>query len=335
MFVEYWRAYQFGRLTDMGTSYSKEKGVFYVAKGNAAMRKGDASVAKDSYRAALAILPDDAAALQGLSSVQMENNDLDGAEESLRKAIQAAPDNEELFFNLGLVLERRGRSEEALDAYRAAVQRNSNFVAGQIRLGVQLVIAEKFEEAERVLRAATVQAPQEPAVWLTLASAYERQDNLKGALMAAEKARTIEGVTARVVAAHGPILIKSGELDRGIKELEEGSKKYPQDAKILAALGWGYLQREELGTAEDALRRAIEADDSEPGALHNLGVLYQMKGDNERAEKAFAQEKVLLASRKGGIGSTAANVDIEKGQRDENKVSPEPKEVDATAGAIK
>ena len=271
----------------------KQDANFYVALGNAQVMQSDLSSAERAYDQAVKLSPENAKALQGLSAVYLRNGNATQAEEVLRRAVQISPDDAAVFFNLGLILEQAGRLDEAAESYRAAVERDSASSGAYTRLGGTLARLGKLDEAERALRSATLHAPNDAAVWLALAAILERKKDFAEGFTAVERARLLAPDSADVAVSRGILLIKQGLFDEGLVVLLQTSKRYPDLAAAHAALGWGQLQNKDLVSAEASLQKALELNSGDALSLNNLGVLFQLKGQPEQAQRAFERAKAL------------------------------------------
>lgn len=82
----------------------------------------DPETAKDYYRAAIAILPDNYAAFEALSECYVRAGDLQGMVRGWQSYSAQYPENYLAHFCLGLAFERQGRLDDALSAYRRSLE---------------------------------------------------------------------------------------------------------------------------------------------------------------------------------------------------------------------
>lgn len=78
----------------------------------------------------------------------------------------------------------------------------------------------------------------------------------------------------------------------------------PDDERPLVALGALYLNREQLGPAEELLEKALALSPENPETLNNLGLLYAHQGDHRRAIAAFREALEL----EPGVQATVNNL---------------------------
>lgn len=269
----------------------KKESTFQVAYGNALVKLNNYSAGETAYLDALKTDGNSLKAMQGLSVVYLQQGRVAEAEAVLRKAIQISPDEASLFYNLGLVLEKLGRLDEAVEGYRAATERRNNYAAAQIHLGSAYIRLGKTQDAEHILRQASLHEPRNSSVWLALAAVAEGRGEFDSALQNLSKALSVDANNFFAELNTGIVLVKMGKRTQGIeklKQLVEGNiSNVENNARTLSALGWAYLQDRNFPMAEENLEAALKANPQDAFAYNNLGVLFELKGDREKAKKAI------------------------------------------------
>ena len=71
----------------------------------------------------------------------------------------------------------------------------------------------------------------------------------------------------------GWVLVRSGETEKGLKELQEASERLRRDPLVLYHLGMAYYKKNDLKEAKKALQAAVQISKNFPGADHALEVL--------------------------------------------------------------
>lgn len=84
--------------------------------------------ARDAYRRALELEPENVDARLNLGRLLHEAGQLTAAEAHYRAAIEGRPDDAVGWFNLGVVLEDQERTDEAIEAYRLAIELDEQIV---------------------------------------------------------------------------------------------------------------------------------------------------------------------------------------------------------------
>lgn len=282
----------------------KKDPAFLIALGNAYAAQQQYDRAQDAFAEALKYDAKSVRAMQGTAAVAIQQGKFPAAEETLRKAIQIAPDEASLFYNLGLVLEQTGRGEEALESFRAATLRKPSYLSAQLHLGTTALRLGRYEDADRALRPLTLQDAQNPLVWLSLSAASEGLGHFDTALSHIDKALSLDAQLLPAQVNRAILLMKNGRTTEGRDQLVALSGAHQGYAPIQSALGWAYLQAEQLEQAEAALTKALELDPKDGFAQNNLGVIYSLRGDSERAQHAFQKARELRPTLK----EPAANI---------------------------
>ena len=91
------------------------EGYYYCGLVN--QQKGNAALAEEWYRKAIAKKPDASEAQNNLAVLLLESGKIDEALEASKAAVEADPDGYEAAYTLAEVLEAAGRIEEAIEAY--------------------------------------------------------------------------------------------------------------------------------------------------------------------------------------------------------------------------
>jgi len=88
----------------------------------------------------------------------------------------------------------------------------------------------------------------------------------------------------------GTALATRDDLKAGLPHLERAFQLDPQNLDIQKELSICYLRLDRLDDAERELTRLIERNDSYPEAHFFLGMIYEKRGENERAMEEYVRE---------------------------------------------
>jgi tetratricopeptide (TPR) repeat protein len=213
---------------------------------------GRSKEALEAVTLAVEIGPE-AAFLQGLLGQSLRNlGRLDEALVALTAAAELDPENLRIQDNLGAVLFRLGRFDEAVVAYRKAIELDPAESRMHWNAGLALLNLERFEEAVGELREAAAAELDNPGVQVDLGVALGLAGHPEEALEVFRSAAELEPANAR---------LGNGE------------------ANLLRRLG-------RFAEAEEAIRRAINADAGESVPRFTLSEISLDRGD---AEAGFAQ----------------------------------------------
>ncbi|MFO1088614.1 MAG: tetratricopeptide repeat protein [Hyphomicrobiales bacterium] len=160
--------------------------------------------------------------------------------------------------------------------------------------------------------AAAKDQPQEPSIrrMATAKQAWEAdQNNVKkglayaGELMALDQDQQALQVVTQIAsnnpdnmelaAYYGKILIQSGELAEGEKQLQKVIASGKADWKVYSALGSALDQQGRYDDARKAYQQALSERPNEISVLNNLGMSYALSGDLKQAEQVLQKASDL------------------------------------------
>ncbi|MBK8251768.1 MAG: AAA family ATPase [Polyangiaceae bacterium] len=225
--------------------------------------------AEEAYRKCLELDPDDAVAWRKfgvLLFVDREPPNLEGAETALRKALSLDKTDPNSWYWLGKILSERGHATKGAEkAYQQAIKLDGSDPSYWCALG-ELLSSDQPEAAEKALRKATNLAPNEGAMWDSLADFLQGQKRYGEA----------EDAYRRATSAETPYEWAWLSLGRMLDE---------------------HLQK--LDEAEQAYRRALAFDPSRPHALFWLTTLRHERGLIDAETETLARELVRVKPDRG------------------------------------
>lgn len=171
--------------------------------------------------------------------------------------------------NLGIVHQRREEHEKASAAFREAIRLDPAYVAPRILLGSSLLALDRPAAAVTALEAAVKLAPREPLARQQLARAYESAGRLPAAVEQYRKLRELAPSDAETAYQLGRAYLALA--DWSLTQLREVD---PRSARLQQALGHNYRVQGKLEMAEQAFRRAAEADPKLPEVHLALAQLF-------------------------------------------------------------
>jgi len=157
--------------------------------------------------------------------------------------------------NLGIVYQRREQHDKAVAAFREAIRLDPKYVAPRILLGASLVSLGRLAEATSTLERAVTLAPREPLARQQLARAYEKAGHLPAAVEQYRKLRDLAPDDPENAYQLGRAYLALSEWS--LKQLRDAD---PGSARLQQALGHNYRVQGKREMAEQAFRRAAEAD---------------------------------------------------------------------------
>ncbi len=217
----------------------------------------------------------------------LEERNLAAAERVFRELVSQSPEDSRANYYLGITLSRQGRTEEAIavleDARDFSRRPNPSI---PYELGVAFSKAERWNEAEEVLKQATELAPAEATMRLQLGWVY--YSKLEG-----EKARVeFERVIATSPSAMAFLYLGLTEIGLGrnepaVEALREAIRLEPTLLEAHVALGKVLARAGSDDEAKPVLARALELDGRSAEAHFQLGLIALRRSELDSAARSF------------------------------------------------
>lgn len=226
----------------------------FVARGEAALARGELEEATAIFREAVAAEPTDPRAQLDLGLALELANDYEGAEAAYRQAITIDPDFAEALNNLGLLLRDRERASEAVPLLRRAVSIEAAMADGWMNLALALEESGDDRGAEEAYRQTVQLTPDDPMVRANL----------------------------------GLLLLRNGEESAAALELRRGLQHARGHPAALQAIGNGLRRAGHPDGAARAMEMLVDTmDDPTPAVLAELALAQRAGGDRAGAERTL------------------------------------------------
>ncbi len=216
---------------------------------------------------------------------------------------QNNPEVEQLIVKAAEALNDGVMEDAIANATRALEKAPRNATALALRAQAHAEMGE-LAEAERDMRQANAEAPDDPEVTLAFVeflvfAAEGDHETLAEALTAASKARKRAAKSRDVEVEYefllleGTIFNQLGESSAALEVLDLALKQVPDsvEAKTERALALFELCR--FADAHRALEELLRIDADDAWAHHHLGMLYERSGDEARAKAHFTKAEQL------------------------------------------
>ena len=201
------------------------------------------------------------------TSALLETADLPGAAHRLGQALPLDPKNYELIFTIASLHEAAQNFEEAEAMARKAVGLSPrHFEAWMLLAKLLQELPDQADQAIEALRKAADLRPDDPEPRMLLAELFLDQDDLQGALEAAQEsvARRRDGETLLLM---GQVHLARGESAQAVPTLKEASTYLPGDLHVREALAEAYLLQEERPKAFAILQELLLQNPGDPHLL--------------------------------------------------------------------
>ena len=197
----------------------------------------------------------------------LESADLPGAAQRLGQALPLDPKNYELIFTAASLHEAAQNLEEAEVLARKAVGLSPRHFEAWMLLGKLLQeLPEHADQAIEALHQAADLRPEDPEPRMMLAELLLDQEDMQGALEAAQEAvaRRKDGETLLLL---GQVHLARGESAMAVPALKEASAYLPGDLHVREALAEAYLLQEERPKAFAILQELLMQNPGDPHLL--------------------------------------------------------------------
>ena len=197
----------------------------------------------------------------------LEAADLPGAAQRLGQALPLDPKNYELIFTAASLHEAAQNFEEAESLARKAVGLSPRHFEGWMLLARLLQeLPDHVDQAIEALHQAADLRPEDPEPRMLLAEVLLDQEDLQGALEAAQEsvARRRDGETLLLLAQ---VFLARGESALAVPTLKEASTHLPGDLPVREALAEAYLQQGERSKAFAILQELLMQNPGDPHLL--------------------------------------------------------------------
>jgi tetratricopeptide (TPR) repeat protein len=275
--------HQSGRLEEAKRLYEaylarhpKDANILHL-RGVLALQQGEAGLAVEKLKAAIALSPKQAAYHSNLGLACHSLGNLTEAAASYRQAIKLHPAYPEAHHNLAGALQNLGQAEAAEKHWREALRLKPAYPEAMSYLS-GLRLKTDTLEAEALARQATLLAPNYLPAWVSLGRALEALERLPEALEACQRATSLNPQAPEPLINLGHILIAQGNISEAETILRKGQKLAPNHPELLDNLGLALAHQGQKEEAERLYRQAIAADSGHVQAHVNLAALLLQSG---------------------------------------------------------
>jgi tetratricopeptide (TPR) repeat protein len=239
----------------------------------------------------LSSLPSDVLAVLGEGQRALDEGRYAGGLDAVRRLDTLAPMLPEAAMLHGRLLASIGQRDEAAAAYREALARDSLLEGVRHNLGNLAFEDQRYADAARWYRA-EAERFDTPRPWHGLGGAYNALGRADSARLAFEQAIDLapDYFPARLSLAEWHET--SGDFDAALALLEPSLTARFDDLTLAYRVGALRLRTGEPGAAESLLRRVVEAEPWNYGALLALGQSLQQQGDPD-AELFFERAAIV------------------------------------------
>ncbi|MFY9802072.1 MAG: tetratricopeptide repeat protein [Candidatus Acidiferrales bacterium] len=253
--------------------------------------------AEIEWRAALAIEPESATALDALSADLLAQKDYGGEIALLGPASRAGQLTPELTIALGTAYSQTGMLDDADTILRAALRTHPSSLPLAQALAATLVLQARRQEAAAVLETAIKHHPSDLHVRVLYLWILVQQDEAEKAQVLATNLLGEAPHNWEVLYLNGVLDRRAGKYEAARDHLEQAVALNPNHFESRRNLGSVLAELKDPQGARAQLQKAIALGDQDPAVRFELATVLRTLGDNQGAEeqlkiyKQEAQEK--------------------------------------------
>ncbi len=263
------------------------------------------------WRAALAIDPGSATALDGLSHDLLIDKEYRALIALLGQSSHSEQRTEEQNLDLGVAYAKTLQLDEAAKVLREGLDAAPNSAPLAKELALVFMLLDRPEEADKVLAAALAAHPADLDLRILdlrmLVSTKPGEASKLGHQLLQAAPQNWE-----VLYLNAQLEMRTGELQAARTHLEKSVSLNPDYFQSQEALGNVLSELNDFSAARRRLEKAIELGDSEPAVQYELAKVLQSLGLTDQAQEKL---RVYQAARKAEADRTLAVGEIEAGDR--------------------
>ena len=263
--------------------------------GASCYRSGDLECAETALVRSLELASKDAGVLSSLGLLRHRQGRHEEARALLERAIMLEPGHGPAHNNLALALLAAGDEKGARESFEAALAANPDDLVALENLGVMLLYRQGDAKAARphLERRLRLMAAKETA---------PGPDDLRDAGLAALFSQDTEAALSWLTQGHeaapdradlsfhlGMAFVEAGELDRGVKLLQEAYERDASQALYASLLGRLLVRMRRCAPAVEVLGPAVGLDPDDGEAHMALGICQKAASEHEQAAVSFAR----------------------------------------------
>lgn len=252
----------------------------------------------------------------------------------LESAAGSAPDDVQAQFEVGLAYVQRHQTDDAIRAFREVVRLNPRASGAHLQLANLYLAEGNAAQSEIAAQDALRNAPQSPIARVVLARSQMGQGNLAAAgaaleelerrfpnvavvqtqlgtlrmlqknvpaaRAAFERARTLDPNDVDAVRGLVALDIVEGKAAAAVARVEPLVAEAPGNSRLLVEAARAHAATRNFAKAEELLRRALQADETNLTAYGYIGQLFLMQN---KLPEALAEYEALAAKQPRSVGT--------------------------------
>ncbi|MEW5740116.1 MAG: tetratricopeptide repeat protein [Myxococcota bacterium] len=257
-----------------------------LARGEAALAKGEVKEAAQAFEAVLDVNPSLPETYFGLARLALFVEDFESAKVHATAATKLAPEAGLSWTLLGLVHEALGQDKPALTHLAKGAKLSPDVFLCVFNLGRVLAAMGKLEEGIELLESAVGLEKDNPDGFIALGVAYQRAGKPKDAVKALERAVKLAPKKLDGWATLADVLFAQKAMGTARAALDDGLAACGDHPVLLEKALAAAMMQGETGAALDYVKRELAVFPDHPQGWLNLAGLLLLEKDVDGSERA-------------------------------------------------
>ncbi len=303
------------RLPKIPTMPKEEASVIFAGVGEFYMEKDEFARATDFFRESIQLDAKNMKAQTGLSeALALEGNDVlvkgnvTVARQKFEEALKYNPKNSPAYFGLAEVYSEMDRDPEAILNYEKALANDKDLTELYVPLGILYYQQGEIAKAENLLVKSLAISPNEPQTQYFLGLIRYSQNNNDAALVAFNKAKTLDPTYAEAFFQSAETLFRLKKYREAVEDYKKATELKPNYFDAFLGLGSAYYEIDSYPEAVAAYKQAERLKNDNIEVLVNLGDTYRQMGSYDDAEAKYNLATVFIERDKTYNRDEAADV---------------------------
>lgn len=256
------------------------------------------------YTMALEIRPDDVKIQTSLAQAYLNNDDRKRSQLIIDEVLEKNPDNVEALSVLARLQTLNYDFEDAEKNLERALKQDPKHFSSLFYLASLRIAEGQYDEAKKILEQLLSESPG--TVWVQQAmknaeigpvleqvEELEEKGNYQQALFILSELQKKDPDSVQLYQNLAQVNINMKRYSQSIELLNEGISRFPKSMPLKMALGFTYLAKNDLDTAEYIFNKAIEQGISISDAQAGLGRIALLRGNKNLALELYQQSLEL------------------------------------------
>ncbi len=243
------------------------------------------------YKYAIEIESDFILAIVNLTELYLQQKKYEPAIELLEKSLNINPNNPELLYNLGFVYHNSEKKEKAVQYYTKVLSLIPDHPNTLNNIALIYIEDNQWKKAKETLQQCIIHNPHFTLAYANYGDILYTENQLEEALYYYDKGLETNTNHIGLCIALSTLYSEMKKFEKGITELHELLKIYPQSTNLWLTLGNIYKMNKIYNEAINSYNRILNIDSSLFEAYKNLLEIYIYEGNESTALETLEKAK--------------------------------------------